>query len=242
MSRALTQILFFVTIFAVYDPGETLGTSVSVPVYDRSKNPPVFLGVVAIDVSLAALDFSLGIEPGRGSEESIKRIALVSTARCPTLELEECELESFRRQGAAGDAGLCTANCTEFVQVEEEKCPFVSDYPTNLWKNVEIAGLSYIDRVCCIIGQTTTSELCPAGDEEGKERLLIGLLVGGAGFVFCAGLCCWCLYPVEDNDEYAAQGAAISTSPPIIITAPSSAESDAVAVNSSITPEEKLTK
>lgn len=32
----------------VYDPGETLGTTVSVPVYDRSKSPHLFLGVAGV--------------------------------------------------------------------------------------------------------------------------------------------------------------------------------------------------
>ena len=149
----------------VYASSNILGTTVSVPVYDRSKEPHVFLGVVAVDISLAALDAALGISPddSQGSVESIQRVALVSTARCPVLELDTCELESFRRHGATGDEALCTDICSleDFVQVDEESCPFVDDYPTNLWANTDMAGLDFEDRTCCVIGDRTTSKECP---------------------------------------------------------------------------------
>ena len=176
----------------------------ALPVYDRSKSPPLFLGVAAIDVSLAPLDVALGIEPGRGSEESINRIALVSTARCPALELGLCQLESFRRQGSSGDEGLCSANCTadDYVPVQEEKCPFVDDYPTNLWKDVENAGKAYEDRVCCVVGESFPSDQCPASNnDEGDTAMLVGAIVGAVGFAICAGLCWWCWMPVEDDDD-----------------------------------------
>ena len=210
-----------------YEPGETYGTSVSVPVYDRSKSPPLFLGVAAIDVSLAALDAALGIEPGRGSEESINRVALVSTARCPALSLTLCELESFRKQASAGgEAGLCAPqNCTEadYVQVEETKCPNVTDYPTDLWVSVENAGLSYEERVCCVVGETSPSDMCPAPAQEARgvsTVVWVGALIGST--VFCLGLCAWCLVPVEDkeNDDDTVKAASNAlAAPPIIVTA-----------------------
>ncbi|KAL7568063.1 hypothetical protein ACA910_020781 [Epithemia clementina (nom. ined.)] len=42
-----------------FQTGNAWGTTVSVPVYDRSKSPPLFLGVVGVDVSLDALDAAL---------------------------------------------------------------------------------------------------------------------------------------------------------------------------------------
>ena len=206
----------------VYDPGETLGTTVSVPVYDRSKNPPLFLGVASIDVSLAALDVALGLEPGRGSEESINRIALVSATRCPTLKLELCELESFRRQSSAGDDGLCSSNCTtdDFVEVEEKPCQITNDYPTDLWKNVENAGLSYEDRVCCVIGETAPSEICPFDDgDDSSDWLFLWALFGVAGVLFCAVICWWCWIPVEDDDN-TVQACSATPAPPIVVLAP----------------------
>jgi hypothetical protein len=214
----------------VYDPGETLGTTVSVPVYDRSKSPPLFLGVASIDVSLAALDVALGLEPGRGSQESINRVALVSAARCPTLKLEFCQLESFRRQSSAGDEGLCSSNCTadELVQVVESKCPFTNDYPTDLWNNIEDAGLPYEDRACCSIGDTKPSENCPAVQEDDLSLsfFVIGLIVG-LGAILCVGFLWWCLLPVEDkydDDDDTVKACSSTGAPPILVVAPPASE------------------
>jgi hypothetical protein len=68
-----------------------LGTTVSAPVYDRSKDPPIFVGVVGLDFTLAAIDKALGLEAG--SQEALDRVILASTANCPSLNLSICELE-----------------------------------------------------------------------------------------------------------------------------------------------------
>ena len=127
--------------------GGVNGTTVSAPVYDRSRNPPLFVGVVGIDFSLIAAYKALGVETG--DPAVLKRIVLASTAKCPTLNLTLCELESFRRQSATGDESLCfVGNCSagDFVQVEPVKCESVSDYPLNLWANTLLKGLSYVVR------------------------------------------------------------------------------------------------
>eukprot|EP00934_Nitzschia_sp_Nitz4_P000711 Nitzschia sp. Nitz4//scaffold26_size159584//86339//88449//NITZ4_002497-RA/size159584-snap-gene-0.34-mRNA-1//-1//CDS//3329545100//711//frame0 len=175
--------------------GGTWGTSVSVPVYDRSKSPPLFLGVVAVDVGLAALDNALGVTSvdgsDGGSQESIERIALTAVARCPVLSLDTCELESFRRSGNAGDDALCWNNCTdaEFVQVEAEQCSTVSDYPTELFVSPDLEGLSYEERVCCKVGETAPSNDCGIEDlstpsDSSSVGTIVGAAVGGL-----AGLC-----------------------------------------------------
>lgn len=111
-----------------------LGTTVSVPVYDRSKTPNLFLGVVGVDFPISALDKALGVESGENgaSVESVGRISDASTARCPVLELTPCELESYRILGS--NEARCNANCTaqDFVEVEEGSCVAVSDYPRDL--------------------------------------------------------------------------------------------------------------
>jgi hypothetical protein len=140
--------------------GGILGTTVSTPIYDRTKNPHLFLGVAGFDFTLAAIDKALGLEAG--SQEALDQVVLASTARCPSLHLSLCELESFRRQGAAGSEALCTSNCTEddFVQIEAEECPFVHDYPQDLWQNNDDQGVAYLvrssrlDSVCCC-GEST---------------------------------------------------------------------------------------
>ena len=178
----------------VFATGGVLGTTVSVPVYDRSQEPHLFLGVVGGDFVLEALNAALGIDTsGGGSEESIRRVALLSTARCPRIALGLCELESYRANGAAGDEALCTANCSgsELVSVEAEACPFVSDYPKELWKNTDNDSKSYAERVCCHVGDTWADEQCPdsrraatsAEIQDGASILTIALGTAAGGLV-----------------------------------------------------------
>ena len=199
----------------VFWTGDVLGTTVSVPVYDRTKSPNLFLGVAAVDISITALDAALGITattPGMGSEASIERISRVAyatAANCPVLDLGLCELESVRRQGAAGNEALCTLNCTaeDFVQVEEERCPFVTDYPSDLWASKSVAGVSYVHRTCCVIGERAPSNTCPSRPGEGSSTSSDGFPIGGivgiaVGALVClGGVVWWCMTPVDDDDE-----------------------------------------
>jgi von Willebrand factor type A domain len=125
--------------------GGVMGTTASAPVYDRSRKPYLFLGVVGIDFPLAALDKALGVQ-ANNNQGVLDRIVRASTAKCPSLNLTVCELESFRRQSSAGDDALCTPGfCSEdsFVDVEATKCPGISDYPNDLWANSIQKGESY---------------------------------------------------------------------------------------------------
>lgn len=152
----------------VYSTGGVLGTTVSAPVYDRDKDPPLFLGVVGFDMRMSAVGIALG-----GDEStSLQRIIRQSTAKCPSLELTLCELESFRRRGSAGDFSLCTSNCTasDFVEIEPQKCGVEHDYPKDLWVNTQEEGLTYEERSCCVVGESEAAvewpEICFATDNE----------------------------------------------------------------------------
>jgi hypothetical protein len=127
-----------------FTTGGVLGTTVSMPVYDRSTVPPTFLGVVGGDFTLAAMGKVLGLEEA-GSQEALDWAILNSKAKCPSLNLSICEMESFRHQGAAGDEALCTAKCSEneFITIEPAKCPSPSDYPDELWNNIDSKGKDY---------------------------------------------------------------------------------------------------
>jgi von Willebrand factor type A domain len=128
--------------------GNVLGTTVSAPVYDRSVVPPLFVGAVGIDVTL-------GVKSG--IQDSIDRIVRASTARCPTLNLTLCELESYRRQSATGNNSMCfVGNCSasDFVQVEATKCASVSDYASDVWANTNYEGKSYAVSVLCDVPWT----------------------------------------------------------------------------------------
>ena len=127
--------------------GGVNGSTVSAPVYDRSLSPPLLLGVVGINFPLSAAYKALGIDDPTALDQTV----LASTAKCPTLNLTLCVLESFRKLSVAGNESLCFAgNCSgdDFVQVEPIKCESVSDHPSNLWANTNVNGKnSYAVRI-----------------------------------------------------------------------------------------------
>lgn len=186
-----------------YIPGDTLGTTVSAPVYDRSKvcvyryhiiitdycvyrskTPHLFLGVAGVDFTLAALDAALGVTDS-SSTESFRRVVQRSTVQCPRLEFTTCELESYRRQSIVGDEALCGGNCTEedFVQIEEEQCATVSDYPNDLWINLDNEGLDYTEKACCRVGQGQPDETCLNDSDDTSEMWIV--VVGALGGFIC---------------------------------------------------------
>ena len=127
-----------------YASGGVIGMTVSAPVYDRSRTPPLFVGVVGMDFPLSAAYKALDVDTG--DPAVLYQIVVASTSKCPTLNLTLCELESFRQQSAAGNESLCFAgNCSanDFVQVEPIKCVSLSDYPSNLWQNANLKQKLY---------------------------------------------------------------------------------------------------
>jgi len=173
----------------LYADGVSTGTTIAAPVYDRDKEPPLFLGVVGLDFRLAAIEIALGED--KGDITALERAVRRSTAKCPSLEsLSLCELESYRRTGFAGNDALCSNNCTEsdFVPIEPEQCKTVSDYPTDLWANIDEMGIPYEDKACCLVGETTASDKCPPGDASDNEDsngvgIIIGIIVAGTAVV-----------------------------------------------------------
>jgi hypothetical protein len=197
------------TFVAWVDPypsyvGNILVTTVSSPVYDRSLTPPLFLGVAGIDFSVAAVDAALDV-PG-GSQDSIDRIVRQSTAVCPTVKLELCELESFRQSGAAGSDALCTATCnkTDFVSIEETQCSAADDYPKDLWANRDLTGVSYTQRACCVavdISLALTGQCLAFVDQDVKH---LGAIIGGAiggGVALLLGVCMLIKYKKKSNSR-----------------------------------------
>ena len=171
----------------IFTSGKILGTTVSAPVYDRTKNLSIFLGVVGIDFPLTVIDRVVG--NALGSQDSIDRIVKRSTAFVPVIELETCELEAFRRIGSVGDAALCTTNCNsaDFVQVEERECSSLSNYPKILFANEILKGLSYVERVCCVVNETSPDMKNQCGSR-GNNAVIIVLIAFGCwvSFIFIA--------------------------------------------------------
>lgn len=118
-----------------------------------------------------ALDSALGVDTGdaEARDASLARIVQASTALCPDVTLSLCQLESLRRRGLAGDAALCSSNCTQadFVAIEAETCSAVDDYPQDLFADRSYAGKSYTDRACCKAGVDAPSDQCPPGQASG---------------------------------------------------------------------------
>jgi hypothetical protein len=181
-----------------FSTGRVLGTTVSAPVYDRSRNPPLLLGVVGMDVTMNVLDKTLGEPSAQQLRDEVRR----SQANwCPTLKWEQCQLELFRGSGAN-----CTANCTidldssdAAVRNNDQLCPPTDDFPTVLWAPTDpsFGGKDYRQRVCCKeTGDTAPADTCDnaAVDDDDidvdvysfrSSNLFRGLIVGLvlAGFV-----------------------------------------------------------
>mmetsp|Transcript_26399 Transcript_26399/g.54448 ORF Transcript_26399/g.54448 Transcript_26399/m.54448 type:complete len:718 (-) Transcript_26399:87-2240(-) len=124
-----------------------MGTTVSTPVYDRSVDPHLFLGVAAIDAYMEALEQIIG--ENATSSPMLQRFVELSTARCPKIELTECELDALRFLGGGErtTCGLC--NNTGYDGIIPETCPFHSDWPSQLWANTDMEGKSHLERACC---------------------------------------------------------------------------------------------
>ncbi len=120
--------------------GGMMGTTVSVPVYDRNVTPHLFLGVVGITLFMSAIEQVLG--ENATSSTMLRRFVSRSTASCPKIELGACELEALRfdasRFFSGGENATCggvVCNSTNYAGIVPETCPFQSDLPTDLWNN-----------------------------------------------------------------------------------------------------------
>ena len=106
-----------------------MGTTVSVPVYDRSVTPPLFLGVVAVDCDMSAIEQVLGEKAT--SSTMLERFVARSTALCPKIELSACELDALRFLSGGEDATCAVCNTTNYAGIVPETCQLQSDLPND---------------------------------------------------------------------------------------------------------------
>lgn len=139
----LTALFFFTRTHA----NELLyHSTVSAPVYDRSVQPPLFLGVVAVDSYIDALEQILGEDAT--SFAMLQRFVLLSTAHCPKIKLSECELDALRFIGGGLQATCGKCNNTVYAGIVPEKCPLQGDLPNNLWQNTHREWFKFL-MICC---------------------------------------------------------------------------------------------
>ena len=111
-----------------------LGTAVSAPVYDRSVNPPMFVGVAAMDFTVKFMQEKVGKYETETYDILLDELVKKSVAICPKLNLNECELQSLRKlSGGAG--AMCPDECTDTIGIEPKACKANDDYPSMLWEN-----------------------------------------------------------------------------------------------------------
>jgi len=76
-------------------------------------------------------------------------------------------------------------------------CAGYDEYPNDLWRNVNLQGKTYSDRVCCEVGSNSLSDDCPKLDEIRDTKIsdaaIFGIIFGSvvvAEFI----LCYFCFY------------------------------------------------
>lgn len=174
----------------VFFNAKFVGTTVSAPVFDRSMDPPVLVGVVGMDLPMSALDRALNVSVG--STATFERVVQSSTAVCPKLNISTCQLESFRRLGPAGSEASCSENCseTDLVTVEEQGCANQDDFPTEVIANRNMENKDFQERACCLVNTTVPSDQCPQSPRSstadngslskvGIALIIIAVLVSG---------------------------------------------------------------
>jgi len=151
----------------VFFTDDELGTTVSVPVYDRSQSPSLFLGVVGVDVALATLNNALGTND---NTEAIKRLALLSSGNCPVVELEDCELE-FYRVLTGGAESMCSDSCP--LETFDQQLCSMDAYPEAIVANDDQLGKSASERICC--------DGCSKSEDSSKSSSNLGIIIGAVG-------------------------------------------------------------
>jgi len=154
-----------------FSTGGVMGTTVSTPVYDRSVNPPLFLGVAAVDMYMDDIEQIID----QDSSMMLDRFVLLSTAVCPKISFTVDELDALRYIGGGEDA-VCQDDfddVTDFIGILPAECQYESELSKNgnVWQNKNMNGKTYLDRACCEKGGVEPSSMCPvlSGASDAEE-------------------------------------------------------------------------
>jgi hypothetical protein len=165
----------------LYSSG-VMGTTVSTPVFDRSSNPPLWIGVVGVDFTISELEEAVG---GTDRYQAVlDELVAVSTATCPKTNFEEqaCLIEALRRDDSS-EGGICgspgSSSCS-FQTVTPLLCSGVN-FPSMFWENAFVYNTpDYISRGCCV-GGTGVCSSAGSAESESSLILVILLLIGAIG-------------------------------------------------------------
>jgi hypothetical protein len=100
---------------------QALGTTVSAPAYDRSVDPPVLRGVVAMDITIAALKKASGVHDESVIFELIQELVDRSVPKDSNIQLDNCTLESLRYHDDKYNA-TCSNLCTNITIFGVKEC------------------------------------------------------------------------------------------------------------------------
>jgi Mg-chelatase subunit ChlD len=151
----------------LYSSG-VMGTTVSTPVFDRSKDTPLWIGVVGVDFTISELEQAVG---GTDSYQAVlDELVAVSTATCPETNFEKqaCLIEALRRDDSS-EGGICgspgSSSCS-FQTVTPELCSEVS-LPSMFWENANTQD--YKSRGCCSDGAGVCTEASAESDNKSSS-------------------------------------------------------------------------
>ena len=114
----------------VYKSDGKLGTTVSVPVFDRSITPHLFLGVVGVDVYMDTIEKVL---KDVDATEWVKDNFVVKLPElCPKIEPTQCQLNALR--SSFGGVNATCEGCSNYDGLSHMPCPTQTE-SVYLWIN-----------------------------------------------------------------------------------------------------------
>jgi hypothetical protein len=178
----------------LYANGGSFGTTASAPVYDRSSEHPILVGVVGFDFTLAAMERALGEEGRESRDIIIEDIVERSIAKCPIFNLTDCQMESLRMYGT-DPTGFPAATCDKcpsgIPSLESVSCTTEDLSSVSLWNNVNVRNYSFEERACCNVGESRVAGTLTLSEvrervcvEEGFFTVRLIVLIGTVGGIF----------------------------------------------------------
>ncbi|KAL7532150.1 hypothetical protein ACHAXR_006046 [Thalassiosira sp. AJA248-18] len=110
----------------------------------------------------------------------------LSTARCPKIDLTECELDALRFLGGRDETtcGVCN-RALDTLASYQRNAHSRATYQITWWHNTDMEGKEHEDRACCESGGDVPSESCPTSKLSGGA--IIGIVAAGV-IILCACL------------------------------------------------------